>query len=312
VNLVPITYKGGIYQHDVIVDLIDDLGGYIIQKHILAQEVVLQALVPREDIALIARIGKPLTGEITPSPLVGTEIAVVTMSLEIHHLPHASCDVAEYIRRFGAKTNMVGLARGFGKRIAQLNDEERDVINEHDIAVYLLGDFETCIEQKFPVLRRGIRVPIVVLGGPSTETLRRIIDPPVEGFVGGVGRFMHRTKESEELEKLEEVAAEITRVLDKRRDEIAKDPPSVSPARLMDVISDQLEDIHAVLSPTPITVQMTGLRVKLPYDTYAAILKGIIIEGGVTIGEVADILPSRMRDYILVRVKPFSETNIMV
>lgn len=311
-NLVPITYKGGIYQHDVIVDLIDDLGGYIIQKHILAQEVVLQALVPREDIALIARIGKPLTGEITPSPLVGTEIAVVTMSLEIHHLPHASCDVAEYIRRFGAKTNMVGLARGFGKRIAQLNDEERDVINEHDIAVYLLGDFETCIEQKFPVLRRGIRVPIVVLGGPSTETLRRIIDPPVEGFVGGVGRFMHRTKESEELEKLEEVAAEITRVLDKRRDEIAKDPPSVSPARLMDVISDQLEDIHAVLSPTPITVQMTGLRVKLPYDTYAAILKGIIIEGGVTIGEVADILPSRMRDYILVRVKPFSETNIMV
>jgi putative methanogenesis marker protein 7 len=312
VNLVPITYKGGIYQHDVIVDLIDDLGGYIIQKHILAQEVVLQALVPREDIALIARIGKPLTGEITPSPLVGTEIAVVTMSLEIHHLPHASCDVAEYIRRFGAKTNMVGLARGFGKRIAQLNDEERDVINEHDIAVYLLGDFETCIEQKFPVLRRGIRVPIVVLGGPSTETLRRIIDPPVEGFVGGVGRFMHRTKESEELEKLEEVAAEITRVLDKKRDEIAKDPPSVSPARLMDVISDQLEDIHAVLSPTPITVQMTGLRVKLPYDTYAAILKGIIIEGGVTIGEVADILPSRMRDYILVRVKPFSETNIMV
>ncbi|HIH28163.1 MAG TPA: methanogenesis marker 7 protein [Methanoregulaceae archaeon] len=311
-NLVPITYKGGIYQHDVIVDLIDDLGGYIIQKHILAQEVVLQALVPREDIALIARIGKPLTGEITPSPLVGTEIAVVTMSLEIHHLPHASCDVAEYIRRFGAKTNMVGLARGFGKRIAQLNDEERDVINEHDIAVYLLGDFETCIEQKFPVLRRGIRVPIVVLGGPSTETLRRIIDPPVEGFVGGVGRFMHRTKESEELEKLEEVAAEITRVLDKKRDEIAKDPPSVSPARLMDVISDQLEDIHAVLSPTPITVQMTGLRVKLPYDTYAAILKGIIIEGGVTIGEVADILPSRMRDYILVRVKPFSETNIMV
>ena len=311
-NLVPVTYKGGIYRHDEIIDLIEDLGGYIIQKHVLAQEVVLQALIPKEDIALIAAIAKPLTGEITPSPLVGTEIAVVTMSLEIHHLPHASCDVAEYIRRFGAKTNMVGLARGFGKRIAQMNDEERDVINEHDLAVYLLGNFETCIEQKFQVLRRGIDVPIVVCGGPSRETLQRIIDPPVDGYVGNVGRFMHRTKESEELAKLDEVVEEITRVLDRKREEIAKDPPSVSPARLMDIIDEQVEEIHEVLSPTPITVQMRGLRVKLPYDTFARVLRDISIEEGVTIGEIADIMPSRMRDYILIRIRPFSETNIMV
>jgi methyl coenzyme M reductase subunit C-like uncharacterized protein (methanogenesis marker protein 7) len=32
----------------------------------------------------------------------------------------------------------------------------------------------------------------------------------------------------------------------------------------------------------------------------------------VTVGEVADVIPSRMRDYILIRIKPFSETNIMV
>jgi putative methanogenesis marker protein 7 len=312
VNLVPVTYKGGIYRHDEIIDLIEDLGGYIIQKHVLAQEVVLQALVPKEDIDLIAAIAKPLTGEISPSPLVGTEIAVVTMSLEIHHLPHASCDVAEYVRRFGAKTNMVGLARGFGKRIAQMNDEERDVINEHDLAVYLLGDFETCIQQKFPVLRRGIEIPIVVCGGPSRETLQRIIDPPVDGYVGNVGRFMHRTKESEELTKLDEVVEEITRVLDRKREEIAKDPPSISPARLMDVINEQVDEIHEVLSPTPITVQMTGLRVKLPYDTFAHHLRDIPIEEGVTIGEIADIVPSRMRDYILIRIRPFSETNIMV
>ena len=311
-NLVPVTYKGGIYRHDEIIDLIEDLGGYIIQKHLIAQEVVLQVLVPKEDIPLIASIAKPLMGEIIPSPLVGTEIAVVSMSLEIHHLPHASCDVAEYIRRFGAKSNMVGLARGFGKRIAQLNDEERDVINEHDLAVYLLGDFETCIKQKFPVLRRGIEIPIIVCGGPSRETLEKIIDPPVDGYVGDVGRFMHRTKESEELAKLDEVVDEITRVLDRKREEIAKDPPSVSPAHLMDVINEHVDEIHDVLSPTPITVQMTGLRVKLPYDTFAPVLKDIPLEAGVTIGEIADIVPSRMRDYILVRIRPFSETNIMV
>lgn len=310
--LVPVTYKGGVFRHDEIIDLIEDLGGYIIQKHLIGQEVILQALVPKEDIPLIQTVAKPLMGDLEPAPLVGTEIAVVSMSLEIHHLPHASCDVAEYIRRFGAKTNMVGLARGFGKRIAQLNDEERDVINEHDLALFLFGDFETCIEYKFPTLRRGIEVPIVVSGGPDKETLMRIIDPPVDGYVGNVGRFMHRTQESEEIAKLDEIVAEITRVLDLRREAIGKDPISVSPARLMDVIKEKMDAIHEVLSPTPITVQITGLRVKLPYDTYAGELRRIEIEEGVTIGDIALVLPSRMRDYILVRIKPFSETNLMV
>jgi putative methanogenesis marker protein 7 len=311
-NLVPITYTGGVYQHDEVIDLIEDLGGYIIQKHMVAQEVVLQALVPKEDIPLIERVGKPLMGEVKPSPLVGTEIAVVSMSLEIHHLPHASCDIAEYIRRFGAKTNMVGLARGFGKRISQLNDEERDVINEHDLALLLFGNFETCIEYKIPTIRRGIEVPLVVCGGPDRDTLMRIIDPPVDGYVGNIGRFMHRTQESDAIEKLDEVVGEITRVLDNRREAIGKDPLSVSPARLMDVILEKMEAIHQVLSPTPITVQITGLRVKLSYDSFAAPIRQIEIDEGITIGDVASVLPSRMRDYILIRIRPFSETNIMV
>jgi putative methanogenesis marker protein 7 len=312
VILVPVTYKGGVYRHDEVLDLIEDLGGSIIQKHVIAQEVVLQALVPREDLELLAQVARPLMGEVTPSPLVGTEIAVVSMSLEIHHLPHPSCDIAEYIRRNGAKSNVIGLARGFGKRIAQLNDEERDVINEHDLAIYLFGNFAHCIEKKMPVLRRGITVPIVVCGGPDTATLREIIDPPVEGYYGGIGRFMHRTKESEELATLEGVVAEVTRVLDRRRVEIGKDPLSVSPARLMEVVRDQIPAINEVLSPTPITVQVAGLRVKLPYDTFAGQLKACEIEEGVRVSDVAEVLPSRMRDYILIRVKPFSETSLMV
>ncbi len=311
-TLVPITYKGGIYQHDIIIDLIEDLGGYIVQKHMIAAEVVLQCFVPRDDIELIRQIAKPLFGEVTDSPLVGTEIAIVSMSLEIHHLPHPSCDIAEYVRRIGAKSNMVGLARGPGKRIAGLNDEERDVINEHDIAVYLLGNFETCIEYKMPTLRRGIDVPIVVCGGPDKETLKKIIDPPVDGYVGNVGRFMHRTKESDELEKLDEIIAEITRVLEKKREAIAKDPLSVSPARLMDLINEQVPAIHEVTSPTPLTVQMAGLRVKLPFDTFAADLRRIEIEDGIMLGDVCDVVPSRMRDYILVKILPFSETNTVI
>jgi putative methanogenesis marker protein 7 len=311
-TLVPVTYKGGIYQHDVVVDLIEDLGGYIVQKHMIAQEVVLQCFVPKDDIELIREISRPLFGEVTDSPLVGTEIAVVSMSLEIHHLPHPSCDIAEYVRRLGAKSNMVSLARGPGKRIAGLNDEERDVINEHDLAVYLLGNFEHCIEYKMPTLRRGIEVPIVLCGGPDIETLKKIINPPVDGYVGNVGRFMRRTKEAEELSKLDEVVAEITRVLEKRREEIAKDPLSVSPARLLGLIREKVPAILDVTSPTPLTVQMAGLRVKLPYDTFAADLRKIEIEDGILLGDVAEILPSRMRDYILVRILPFSETNVVV
>jgi putative methanogenesis marker protein 7 len=311
-TLVPVTYKGGIYQHDIIIDLIEDLGGYIVQKHIIAAEVVLQCFVPRDDIELIRRIAKPLFGEVTDSPLVGTEIAIVSMSLEIHHLPHPSCDIAEYVRRIGAKSNMVSLARGPGKRIAGLNDEERDVINEHDIAVYLMGNFETCIEYKMPTLLRGIDVPVIVCGGPDKEILKKIIDPPVDGYVGNVGRFMHRTKESDELEKLDEIVAEITSVLEKKREAIAKDPLSVSPARLMDLIMEQVPAIRDVTSPTPLTVQMVGLRVKLPYDTFAADLRKIEIEDKITLGDVCNVVPSRMRDYILVKILPFSETNTVI
>ncbi|MEI8330754.1 MAG: methanogenesis marker 7 protein [Methanomicrobiales archaeon] len=311
-TLVPVTYKGGIYQHDIVIDLIIDLGGYVVQKHVLAQEVVLQCFVPRDDIELIREISRPIFGEVTDSPLVGTEIAIVSMSLEIHHLPHPSCDIAEYARRIGAKTNMVSLARGPGKRITGLNDEERDVINEHDIAVYLMGNFEACIEHKMPILLRGIEVPVVVCGGPDKETLVRIIDPPVEGYVGGVGRFMRRTKEADQLDKLDEIIAEITRVLEKKRDDLAKDPLSVSPARLMNMIRERVPAILEVTSPTPLTVQMTGLRVKLPYDTFAPELRRMEIEDGITLGDIAEVVPSRMRDYIIVRVLPFSETNTVI
>jgi len=311
-TLVPVTYKGGIFQHDIVVDLIEDLGGYVVQKHLIAQEVVLQCFVPREDIELIREISRPLFGEVTDSPLVGTEIAVVSMSLEIHHLPHPSCDIAEYVRRLGAKSNMVSLARGPGKRIAGLNDEERDVINEHDLAVFLLGNFETCIEYKMPTLRRGIEVPIVLCGGPAIDILKKITDPPLDGYVGNVGRFMRRTKEADQLDKLDEIVAEVTRVLEKKREEIAKDPLSVSPARLMGLIREKVPAILDVTSPTPLTVQMAGLRVKLPYDSFAADLRKIEIEDGITLGDVADVVPSRMRDYILVRILPFSETNTVV
>jgi putative methanogenesis marker protein 7 len=311
-TLVPITYKGGVYRHDEIVDLIEDLGGYVIQKHHLAQEVVLQSLIPKEDIEYLRRISRPLTGEVIEAPLVGTEIAVISPSLEIHHLPHSSCDVAEYLRRVGAKTNVIGLARGFGKRIANLNIEERDVINEHDCAVYLLGNFEECIREKLPSLRRGITVPIILAGAPATDRLKEIIDPPVEGYVGDLGRTAHRMRTEEELDPLDRLVDEVSRVLNAYREEIAKDPLSVSPARLMVILDEKMGISAESTHPTPITVQIAGLRVKVNYELYSERVRALEIDEGVTVGDVAEVLPSRMRNYIWLKIRPFSETNIMV
>ena len=163
-----------------------------------------------------------------------------------------------------------------------------------------------------PTLRRGIEVPIVLCGGPDKETLKKIIDPPVDGYVGNVGRFMRRTKEADEIGKLDEIIDEITRVLEKKREEIQKDPLSVSPARLMGLIKEKVPAINAVTSPTPLTVQMAGLRVKLPYDTFARDLRQLEIEDGIKLGDISEIVPSRMRDYILIKILPFSETNTVI
>lgn len=310
--LVPVTYKGGVYRLDEVVDYIEDLGGYIVQRHNIANEVVLQVLMPQDDIEGLKEFSRSLAGEVQTSPLVGTEIAVVIPSLEIHHLPHSACDVAEYLRSHGSKSNILGMARGFGKRISQINDEERDLINEHDLAIYVLGNFATCIEKKFPKLRRGVTVPIILTGAPSREQLEKQTDPPVAGYVGGLGRFMHRTQTEADIHRLDLVIEEVERVISEKRKELSHDPLSVSPARIQDMIKQEIPEIEDVYSPSPIAVQLTGLRVKLSYEEYAQRIRDLVIEGDITVGDVADVLPSRMRNYILIRIRPLSETNIVV
>lgn len=311
-SLVPITYKGGVYQLDEVIDYIEDLGGYIVQRHNIANEVILQILMPSEDIERLKVFSRPLAGEVSESPLVGTEIAVVIPSLEIHHLPHSACDVAEYLRAHGSKSNMLGMARGFGKRISQMNDEERDLINEHDVAVFILGNFASCIEQKFEKFRRGINIPIILTGGPSREVLEQQTVPPVAGYVGNLGRFMHRTQTEADIARLDAVIEEVERVVSERRKELALDPLSVSPARLQMILQQEIPEIEDILAPAPVAVQLNGLRLKLSYPEYAERIRSLVIEDGITIGDVCDVLPSRMRDYVLIRIRPLSETNIVV
>ena len=119
-------------------------------------------------------------------------------------------------------------------------------------------------------------------------------------------------KQEGEIEYLDRLIGEVAGVLDIRRESIAKDPLSVSPARLMSVIDEDLGITRGSTHPTPVTVQIAGLRVKIPYGEYADYVAAIKIDDSVKVGDVAEILPSRMRDYIQIRIKPFSDTGIMV
>src|SRR5512136_586662 len=122
--LEPVMFTGGVYKHDLVMELVEDLGGYILQKNVTQSEVILLILIPSEDMAVLEALIKELRGELVRAPLAGTEVAVVTPTLAIHHLPHSACDVAEYLRRHRAKSNMLGLARGVGRDIAQINEYE--------------------------------------------------------------------------------------------------------------------------------------------------------------------------------------------
>ncbi len=307
--LEPVMYVGGVYKHNHLVELVEDLGGYILQKNVMQSEVVLLMLVPLNDMDIVEAKSKELLGKLTRAPLAGTEIATVAPTLAYHHLPHLDCDVAEFLRKQGAKTNMVGLARGVGKRICQMTAYERDLINEHDLAVFILGNYEHCIIEKSKRLYEGIDIPIVVTGAPELKTEDV---PNATAYVGNFGRILHHMRHSEELRTLDKLAEVIGKVLDNVRVELSKDPPSVAPPRIKKEVEEQIPDIIDSLHPLPIALQMNGARVKLPYEEYHEQIENIKFVEGVTMKEVARVLPSKMRNFILIKALPKSETGFVI
>jgi putative methanogenesis marker protein 7 len=307
--LEPYVYEGGVHKHGLIIELLEDLGGYLVQSTPAATEINLVMLIPRKDVPLMEELAKNILGKLTRAPLTGTEIAVVSPTLAYHHLPHSACDVAEHLRRDGANTNMLGLARGMGRRVALSQDYERKLINEHDIAVYSFGNFSDCIMNKKPKLFSGVDVPIVATGGPDLST------DDVEGadvYVGGIGRVSHRLRNEGEIDSLDVLNKTVGEVVDKLREEISRDPLAVLPARVMKEIKEQVPEINDVLTPAPITLQLDGMRVKLPFDQFHEKLKQLDLDEDVSLSDVANIMPSKMKDYILIKIRRRSETGFTI
>jgi putative methanogenesis marker protein 7 len=305
--LEPVMFTGGVYKHDLVIELVEDLGGYVLQKNVAQSEVILLLLIPTEDMPALQALIKELRGELVRAPLAGTEVVVVTPTLAIHHLPHTACDIAEYLRRNGAKSNMIGLARGVGREIAQINEYEAALINEHDAAVFIFGNFAECIRKK-ESLYRNISAPVVVTGGPEIpkEDL-----PYAFEYVPSVGRIAHRARKATEIGTLDRIIEAVGRALDRTRTEISKDPLTTSPPRVMDAVREQVPEVEYSYSPLPIALNLSGVRVKLPYEGYKDAVKAVRFDEGVTLGEIATVKPSRMKDYILVRILPASETGFV-
>ena len=299
-----LTFTGGVHKSEEIKELIEDLGGFILQESIQQMELVLNIAVPLEDVDKIEVKSKELLGRLSVAPMAGSEIAIVSPTLARHHLPHAACDISEYLREYGAKDNMIGLARGDGKGTSGITEEEKSLIEEHDIAIFALGSFENCIKEK-AFLYDDIDIPVIVTGAPDIgiEEL-----PGADAYVGDLGRIPRRLRRGPDIRALDKLVETTEKILNDKKREMTLDPPLVPSIVVKNAIENQVSEIKHVISPAPVTSQLDGVRVKLNYDKYADAIADVVIDGK-KLSELAEIKKSFMYDYILVKIN--SESSLV-
>ena len=299
-----VTFNGGVHKSEEIKELIEDLGGFILQESIQQMELVLNVAIPLEDMDKIEEKSKELLGKISVAPMAGSEIAIVSPTLARHHLPHAACDISEYLREYGAKDNMIGLARGDGKGTSGITEEEKSLIEEHDLAVFALGSFENCIKEK-AFLYDSIDIPVIVTGAPEIDVEDL---PGADAYVGGLGRIPRRLRRGHDIRALDKLVETIEGRLNDKKQEMALDAPLVPSIVVKNAIENQVREIKDVISPAPLTTQLDGVRVKLNYDKYADTVANVVVDGK-KLSEIEDIKKSFMYDYILVKIN--SESSLV-
>ena len=299
-----LTFTGGVHKSEEIKELIEDLGGFILQESIQQMELVLNLAVPIEDVNKIEEKSHELLAKLAVAPMAGSEIAIISPTLARHHLPHAACDISEYLREFGAKDNMIGLARGDGKGTSGITENEKSLIEEHDVAVFVLGSFENCIKEK-SFLYDDIDIPVVVTGAPDIPVEEL---PGADAYVGGLGRIPRRLRRGPDVRALDKLVETIEQVLGDKKREMTLDAPLVPAIVVKNAIENQVDEIKDVISPTPVTSQLDGVRVKLNYDKYADLIANVVIDGK-KLSEIVAIKKSFMYDYILVKIN--SESSLV-
>ncbi len=296
-------YDGGVYRSDELYELIEDVGGVVLQKNRSSQMLTVTMSVPEEDRKAIEWVCNDIGGVVKDVPLAGTEIAVVGPTLGRHHMPHPICDIAEELRRYGAITVVMGMARGRGKATSQISMTERLILDEYDAVIFMMGNFKSCVETKAELMR-DIHVPTVLVSGPVPEG----IEDTCDAIVTGVGRKAARMRTPPEREKLEEIADTLVDVLREKKRSLEEDPLFVHPAEVKTVL-EEYEPINMCLRPAPMVLHLDGQRIKIPYHEHREYLENVEIYGR-RLGDIADITPSKINDSsILVRIKTRSQVE---
>lgn len=288
-------FDGGVYRISELYELIEDLGGFVIQKTQSQVMITVTMAIPEEDRPTIELKSRELGAKLVEVPLAGTEIAVVAPTLGRHHMPHPVCDIAEHLRRFGAITVVMGLARGKGRGTAQITADEKAFIEEYDAAVFVLGNFADCIVKEKIRLFQDIDIPVAVACGPEISSL-----PNCEALVCGIGRKVERMRRGEEIAKLEETATAVQGIIAARKQEVDEDPLFVHPAEIKQRL-EELEPVKQSLRPAPIVLHLDGLRVKVPYEQSREMLEGVDIYGR-KLKEITSISPSRLGGSTMIRI----------
>lgn len=297
-------YDGGVYRSDELYEAIEDVGGVVLQKTRSAQMLTVVMSVPEEDRGTIESVCRDIGGEVKDVPLAGTEIAVIGMTLGRHHMPHPICDIAEILRRNGAVTVVMGLARGRGKKTSQISAVEEGIIDEYDGAIMMMGNFKDCVEKKAEILMPDIHVPLLLVCGPEPDGVEEYCD----SVVSGVGRKASRMKSVEDRAKLDEIVDAMDRIVDARKRSIEEDPLFVSPSEVKTVL-ESYGPIDMCLRPAPMVLHLDGLRLKIPYSEHRAALEDTVVYGR-RLGDIAEIFPSRIDDSsTIVRIKTRSQVE---
>jgi putative methanogenesis marker protein 7 len=288
-------FDGGVYRINELFELVEDIGGFVIQKTQIQVMISITIAIPAEDRPAIEAKTRELGGKLIEVPLAGTEIAVVGPTLGRHHMPHPICDIAEHLRRYGAITVVMGLARGKGRQTAQITADEQAFIEEYDAAVFVLGNFKDCIMKEKIRLFEHIEIPVTVVCGPEITGL-----PNCEALVCGIGRKVERMRHAEEIAKLEETAQAVQDIVAVKKMEIDEDPLYVHPAEVKQRI-ENLEPVKQSLRPAPIVLHLNGLRVKVPFEETRELLSGVDVFGR-RLGDISIISPSRLGGSTMIRI----------
>lgn len=279
-------FEGGVYKFNELKELIEDIGGFILQESVMQTETMMHLTFPEEEERVIRDKIKELGGKFKELPLAGTEIVLVVPSLGKHHAVDPICDISEYLRRKGAITNMLALERGVGKRIAQMTAKEKKIIEEFDAAVFVFGNLKECIEEKVKLCSQ-IVVPYVIVGGPPDLTL--------DHYVGGVGRKSDRMRRTHEFIILEEIAEDLRKVIDDRRREIEEDPLAAAPLFVKDMIEMVIpqtagEELLNIM-------HLEGLRVNIEENVEER-LRDVAV-GNKKLSEISELKQSLFKGYLL-------------